>query len=700
MMKKIVLFCLLLSFTFAGCGAYFNTFYNTRKLFNEARREREKRKQDKPTSVELKKYDQTIEKASKILEVYPNSKYVDDAVMILGECFYYKGEYVKAQRKFQELIKFFPKSNYYYPAKIWLAKTNIALDDYITAKLILNELLRTEKLKREVRDESQYLLADLLFKQQLYAEAEQEFAKAVAQAKDKKIKAHAYFELGECQIFNGKPDEAAKSFAAAVETDKDADFQFDARLNYARSLKLSRQYKDAVKECSALLDNDLYKRKYGFVKLEVADCIYRQGKDDLLDNPALTLEESQVQQALEEYKAIAVENKRTEVSAIAYFRMGEILENDFSDFAQAKEYYDKVKQEYPRADIVPEATRKSKDIGDLIRLGNLVKKAQGEQLISEKHQGHLLTDLEKLLLEYGNHPELRFMKKQRQLALAGGDPGVSEEEVKQRQLTELVRNKLQLAEIYYFQFGEIDSALAEYNEVITLFPGQPECAKALLSSAYIYETEYGNEAKADSLLRQIIADFPDSEQAQQARLRLHLPLQKNPEEEVKALFEQAEEDLFVHRNIEQAVREYRRISQQYPESVYAQKALYALGWIQENVNFDNESALAIYKEIADKYPDSPFTVRVSKKIASFEREKRKEQKKSEQLKVEDKESAKDEELLLQNRASQENAADKAKKANPATDADLVKKLIKRPAADPKKDVPEQKKKNTNSKPKQ
>ena len=96
---KALFSLLVLSFTVSSC-AYFNTFYNTKKVFNEAKKERKKRLSEKPSSAELQKYDKTIEKASRILEIYPNSKYVDDALMILGECFYYKGENVKAQRKF------------------------------------------------------------------------------------------------------------------------------------------------------------------------------------------------------------------------------------------------------------------------------------------------------------------------------------------------------------------------------------------------------------------------------------------------------------------------------------------------------------------------------------------------------------------------------------------------------------------------
>ena len=141
-LRTILIF--LLAGVFSGC-VYFNTVYNTKKLFHEAKKEREKRPGDEPTSTEITKYNQTIEKASKILELHPNSKYVDDAVLILGECFYHKKDFIKAKRKFEELTSYFQESEYFDVGRLWLARTNIKLEDYINAKFQLTELLDENK---------------------------------------------------------------------------------------------------------------------------------------------------------------------------------------------------------------------------------------------------------------------------------------------------------------------------------------------------------------------------------------------------------------------------------------------------------------------------------------------------------------------------------------------------------------------------
>ena len=58
-----------------------------------------------------------IEKCSNILQFSSNSSYVDDALMMLGKSFYYQKNYLKAQRKFEELISTQPNSDYVLEAK-------------------------------------------------------------------------------------------------------------------------------------------------------------------------------------------------------------------------------------------------------------------------------------------------------------------------------------------------------------------------------------------------------------------------------------------------------------------------------------------------------------------------------------------------------------------------------------------------------
>jgi outer membrane protein assembly factor BamD (BamD/ComL family) len=64
-----------------------------------------------------------IEKLSKLLQFYNKSSFVDDALLMIGKAFYYQQDYIKAHRKFTELITTFPESDLVSDAMLWSGKT-------------------------------------------------------------------------------------------------------------------------------------------------------------------------------------------------------------------------------------------------------------------------------------------------------------------------------------------------------------------------------------------------------------------------------------------------------------------------------------------------------------------------------------------------------------------------------------------------
>jgi TolA-binding protein len=113
----LVLVCLL-----GGC-AYFNTFYSAKKNFNEAERLYAS-PDDRATPQQIGLYDKALQSATKVVVNYPTSKWVDDAVLLMGRALLGKGEYEKARLKFDELGTNFPESPlrdlaYFYKAEAY-----------------------------------------------------------------------------------------------------------------------------------------------------------------------------------------------------------------------------------------------------------------------------------------------------------------------------------------------------------------------------------------------------------------------------------------------------------------------------------------------------------------------------------------------------------------------------------------------------
>ncbi|RME25097.1 MAG: hypothetical protein D6800_07955, partial [Candidatus Zixiibacteriota bacterium] len=125
--RLIVLAVLALAGT-GGCGVYFNTFFNAKKAFNAAEKAR-KSQHGRNTRAGTGQYNRAIEKALKVIEQHPHSKYYDDALYLLGVSYYYTGQYGQSERRLRELVIDYPNSKFVRKAQLYLAQAKLHLGD-------------------------------------------------------------------------------------------------------------------------------------------------------------------------------------------------------------------------------------------------------------------------------------------------------------------------------------------------------------------------------------------------------------------------------------------------------------------------------------------------------------------------------------------------------------------------------------------
>ncbi|HVO73659.1 MAG TPA: tetratricopeptide repeat protein, partial [Ignavibacteriaceae bacterium] len=143
---KKLLFVLLFFSILPGCSlwrnftTYFNLYYNTKDIFDQAEETIYQGKKPLFSTDELiipgsvnQNLTKVIEKCSVILQFHSESSYVDDALLMLGKCFYYQNNYQKALRKFQELLATQPGSDLVIETRLWIGKCQMKLRDYENA---------------------------------------------------------------------------------------------------------------------------------------------------------------------------------------------------------------------------------------------------------------------------------------------------------------------------------------------------------------------------------------------------------------------------------------------------------------------------------------------------------------------------------------------------------------------------------------
>ncbi len=667
-MKKI---SIILFFIFFQC-AYYNTFFNAKKFFNDAEKERLKNTVDQVVPANAKQnYTKAIEKASRLLEMYPNSKYVDDALFILGQSFYYKEEYRKAQRKFEELFENFPESDLVPISRLWLGKTNTLLRDYETAEKNFYDILKS-KADQKIIDEAQLLLGGLYFFKEDYVVALEEYKRAAQNAREKAVRSQAYYQLGESYYKLKDYSSAASSYEKARKYSPDAKAEYESSFKAGQAYKALKEYDKGIRIFTELLGDIANEQNWGKCKLEIAECLSLKGE---------------IEDAISWYESIVNEHKKTDEAAKAYFNLGEIYQKTKFDYNQAKEYFDLATKEYSRTDILEEAKLRSKNVQNLIALRadiveqekriaagdsvaasmdslstDIASPMQTEDRTTETSQnlsqdafpdsmshtnfnppddpnqfGNMNPDDMNRRSEFDDQdrfqqqdstltPQNRRLDREPErqppnlqenagvkqtLSLKKGKLGTPQEE--------LIKDKIMLAEIYLFEFNQPDSALFEYLDIIQEDTTAEIVSKAIYSLAYIFENYKKDSLVADSIYQNLLQAYPNSVYAQQIRKKLHLLDTTKEDAPVRELFNRAEREYHDAKNFERALDRYAEVVKNHPESDYAPKSLLAIGWIYDNEMNDNDKALETYQKLIEGYPETPYTKMIKKKIDAYDK---------------------------------------------------------------------------------
>lgn len=108
---RVLLAGLLLSLAVGGC-AYFNLFYNAEDAFEEGERiGREVDPRDRPTNQQRTQYNRAIQKCRMLLDEYPDSGLVDDALFLMGKSYFRMREWSEAVRNLDAMLVNFPSSD-------------------------------------------------------------------------------------------------------------------------------------------------------------------------------------------------------------------------------------------------------------------------------------------------------------------------------------------------------------------------------------------------------------------------------------------------------------------------------------------------------------------------------------------------------------------------------------------------------------
>lgn len=684
-LKKWTVALILSGVTISGC-AFFNTFFNARKAYRQAEEQIRKHVRDtqrKSTAGKLtpqrfdpepdvvpdairQQFDIVIEKTSKVVALHPDSRWVDDAILLMGKALYYRGDYLDARNRFEVFMFQYPDDDKFPQARFWYAKTLVKLG------LVADALQHLQAVSEETSDAQlkircAILSGDAMSGQDLHEQAAFYYTAALSFRDGSELKQEALFKRAYEYFRASRYDEAAASLRELLKTSLDAEEAFDVALMMSRSLKEMGQYDEALKTINRLLADFRYQAYFGSAELEAADVLRRKGEVDL---------------AAAQFKHVVATYKNQLLNGSAYYFLGVMHDHEgpFADEIKAQRYYQLVATKYSQSEHVQDAQKRFQFLQNMAYLRgsidadqnlltavdhklttgevNVIPDTTGEETdfgleLDEETLRELA--LQDSLLKVGGTVDIKALENedtgegfadvkdeggtlQAQDELAGvniDNKPLMEKKEAVREEIEILKtiatrdsllrfrdrvhlriadDYLMLADHFQHQLDQSDSALSYYEWVAREYEGTSREERARYSIAGIYQRR--QSAAWKEILQDTYARFPGGEYASMARKLLGL---NNHAASAETSLQLAERQIIDGTTNTHTIDLLEGIADQ-DSLPLKERALYNLGLIHERWRNEPERAFSYYYTLTLMNPQSVLSQQVKAKVDAYLKE--------------------------------------------------------------------------------
>ncbi len=556
---KVISVLVALIFLFQGC-VYYNLFYHVKKNFNEAEDMREKSGKDEAGRA-ASLYQRAVEKASVVLTDHPDSKYVDDALYIIGKSWYHLGDYGRSERKFRELLAAYPESEFYEQALFYLGKCRVQQEEYILARqafIQVDSVTDNDKWKAE----AQFMIGEIEFREGNFEQAVKYYSSYLDKYAGEESAAQVQYKIAQTYDSLERYEESKDAYMKVQNFSPDDSLYFQAFFNAGDSYYALGMIDSGYTIFENLATNERYYSHAGQIRLKLAEA--QAIKGDL-------------ESAIEEYEKITKEFEKTDAAAHAYFNMGEIYLQEFDNLESARAMYDSAKVAFRRSEIYETAVERSADIA---RLSQFREQASAEDLEKAAESQYSLAELylfdlnnpDTALTEFqaviDSFPESRYAAKaylakgfiykehkripdsarEAFLTVLREYPSTDFVEEAAGQLAvrldtmdiDYAGRRYEHAEKLHFEENNIDSAMIVYQSIMDDFPESKYAPKAAYAKAWLIEKfapiEEWDPADTTSIpdstiilaWQNVIDEYDGSAYADSARVKLGLKVTRKP----------------------------------------------------------------------------------------------------------------------------------------------------------------------------
>ena len=542
---------MVLLFVFSSC-AYFNTFYNARQYFEQAEKQRLEKAGESIPPGAIDAYGKVIDKSQYVIDKYPDSKLVKEALLLIGMSRFHRKEYRIAETVFKQYVETYADD--IDQAEYWLALCKWKLGKPQPALDVLQSMLETATDKN-------FISSIYLSKAEINLDIDNsklalEYLVLAAETnKDRDERGQIYYRIAELAYNAEDYEQALSANTEVVKNSTSKKRKEEANLQIVRIHRLLGNW-DTVKDLikSMLLD-ETFKTIHGDLDLELVKLYQMDGL---------------MEEAITRIESIKEDYKNSKTSAEAYYIHGEIALYDYWNLDDAKKYFEWVTREYRQSIYTSTANLRAKEI---------TKYQESLEEITTLDDHILLTIA---VLDSLIDDSLK---------------SVREKELKNSRIS-IASHLYNLGELEAFHFKRQDSSMTHFQRIVDEFPETDYYPKSLFALYYI-NFSTGDTITAEIYSKRILDELPSSEYADYLRKALNLPVDQGS---VQAMLRQGELEWLI--NPTNALTHYRNIILTDSQSETAARAAYFLAYNYDYTFYEPDSALKYYSWLHENHENS------------------------------------------------------------------------------------------------
>lgn len=329
-----------------GCNAYnnfrayYNTFYNAKKSFGAGVAS----VRSQPLQIDAGQFisiyptypaggglyfSEAVDDAGQILRRFSKSKWVNNALLLIGKSYFFQHKYYPALQKFEAVLNL-PKEKLTYEAVLWKARVFFKMKQYRAGSRFIQKQIREMGAKWTISQKAvvmAHLAAHWAQRGKIEA-AVDTLQKYVVYMEDSNLAGRTYFLLGQLFLRAKKYNKAYQAFNMVERYNPEYVLVYYARLKSAKAAVMAGQLQLARILYNRMLMDDKNRQHY-------AQITYRLGK---------TVEqENDFQKAKQLYKRALQHSQNRKLSAKIYYSLARLLSSHFKNYLLAAAYYDSAK---------------------------------------------------------------------------------------------------------------------------------------------------------------------------------------------------------------------------------------------------------------------------------------------------------------------------------------------------------------------